>query len=193
MTLSNNYIKYWIILVSMMILTSCYSDYYVLNQRSTEPVSGIKMSEYGSFEQTAMNAFILKENSATGFGREYLTNYHADMTLNMIKGDSIVIALRTISENYPEDSGIRIGLSTSEILISERGRRIYHSKDITLAEEGHTRLQFIHDGNNVKIKADCDEIEFRTALPATEYVIVQTPPGTEAQFYGIQIAEVLSE
>ena len=180
------------VLLAIIIQPGCTPDLFWLNRQQPNQVPGLIMSGLESVEKTADNALVLHDSSRAALALPMITQLEGDFTVELKKGDGVRFAIRSASANYEIHPAIKFDFTVNGCIIKENNELKGNADTVKAIYNEPSRIIIQNDGKIVRIKVDCDIVYYaKTELPATEYIIVETLPGSEAYLYGINFADVL--
>ncbi len=174
----------------IIIIASCHPDRFQLN--SSNPnlylISGLIIGELDSVELIADNAIKLYEGggadlSAYQFG---ITQLQTDITAEIIYGEELMLAFRTVSDKFETRRSIKFYFSKNGCRLMQNDSLITAVDSIKALIGEPSRIKLENYGDLINVTVDCDTVFYgRTNLPATEYVIARCPRGSRAKLSGI--------
>ena len=185
----------YLLIISLLFLSSCYTEYFKINNGDNELnfISGYNMSGYKEVELIVDNgkdALLLKNNSTVSLKNKDQTQFTFQSYFKLVDGNNFTINLRSTRDKFHNDSGITIKISENEVLSFENGQIIQDYSNLKLNQNQYYKLRVLSDGKRVKVFIDCDEIlDYRTILPATEYVIISSED-TKLIFNSLQFIDI---
>lgn len=149
--------------------------------------NGHIMTDYHTVEVTR-NSIVLKPGSRLSVKTPLTTQFICQFEAAIISGEGMNVYLRTVEHAFDTSNGIRFHYSTSGTsLRMEDGREIPLHYN---AELDPQTLRFTHEAALLEVKAGCNQIfEGETNLPATEYMIFETLPGSTVEIKTINYYE----
>ncbi len=146
------------------------------------------LSPLDSVSQTAENTLFLNSGSTVTISLEKITDFVSDFSVTLPRGGGIRLATRTVKRFYETEKGIAFVFTTNGSYIEENGREIARIDTIRAVPGLQTRLLIINEGKKYRVQVGCNVI-FRgeTDLPATEYIIAQPLPNSDAEIAGIDM------
>lgn len=178
-----------IIIYSVLILSvlySCASDIYYLNKETVNEIEGLKMSSLGSYQIKEDNSILLFNEGITALRQVSLTQFKSQFRVIIRKGLGLKFSIRTLPDKFPNHPNLTLEYKLNGCTVYESGKLITQVDSIKTSEGSQSLLQIINDGNLVTMTVNCDTVFFgRTKLKATEYVIIEALPKTEALISGI--------
>ena len=179
-----------LVLAVGFIIQGCHPDRFVLNSQHPYRLFGKIMGDLDSFEQINENTFKLK--SGTVAIRHFmLTQGEIHFNYKIIKGDEIKFTLRAVSHLYEPDDGIAIQLSPTGTIVNENGKTKNQFDEMKLSSSNEKYVKFRNVGNLIRFRHDCDEEVIESEIPATEFIFITVPKGTEVQIRGIEFDKII--
>jgi hypothetical protein len=174
----------------MFIMQGCHPDRFVLNSQHHYRLLGYILGDLDSFEQINENTFKLK-NGTVAIRNYMLTQGEIHFNYKMIKGDEIKFNLRAVSHQFKPDDGITIQLSPSGTIVNEKGLTKNRFDEMKLSSENEKYVKFRNVGNLIRFRHDCDEEVIETEIPATEFIFITVPEGTEVLIRGVEFDKII--
>lgn len=182
------------IILVIILLASCTPDTFMLNQKETNRIYGLKMCPLDSAKKLKDNALMLYDGGRIALKSIQETQLIRDFTLETSSGSGVRFAFRTARNNYDEHPAVVFDFTTNGSKIYENNELVLSVDTVSLSHNEPRRITIKNDGEIYEIVVDCDTVAVAASkLPATEYIIVGTLPGTEALLSGINFAEILEE
>lgn len=179
-----------LVLAVGFIIQGCHPDRFVLNSQHPYRLFGKIMGDLDSFEQINENTFKLK--SGTVAIRHFmLTQGEIHFNYKIIKGDEIKFTLRAVSHQFKHDDGLSIELSPSGTIVNEKGLTKNRFDEMKLSSSNEKYVKFRNVGNLIRFRHDCDEEVIESDIPATEFLFITVPQGTEVQIRGIEFDKII--
>ena len=174
----------------LFLITACSPDTFLLNKNSSfadsRVIFGFKMNELDSVEVTGENSLALHKGAIVGLALDNITQLHCDITCELTQGTFIRFATRTIGAEYEKQKGITFDYSTANSVISYNGEVIRTVDSIKAELNKPSRIHILNDGNLLNVIVNCDTVFYgKVFIPATEYLIVETPNNSTAKLSGI--------
>jgi hypothetical protein len=182
------------ITVAALMLASCSPDLFTLNKRNNQYIGGLIMSDLDDVDIINDNSLMLYDGGAVAMGRSELTNLTADFTVDVMKGEGLRFAIRSVSDHFDKQPAIYFDYSTEGSSVIEKGKEKILLHNIKAKINQPTRIIFKNDCSYYSIIVDCDTVYTgRTWLPNTEYVIIKTLPKSDVLLSGISITHTIVE
>jgi len=182
----------------IIIIASCHPDQFRLNPSNPDLnlISGLIIGKLDSVELIADNAIKLYEGGGVDL-RAYqsgTTQLQADITAEILYGEEIMLAFRTVSDKFETRRAIKFYFSKDGCKLKQNDSLIT-SVDSIKAQIGEpSRIKLENYGDLINVTVDCDTLFYgRTNLPATEYVIARCPRGSRAKLSGIIFNDMMEE
>lgn len=173
-------------------MVSCAPDRFTLNKRIGANLIGCKiLSDIDNVKKTGDNSVLILPNGILAMKVLGMTQHESDFTVNLLKGNGIKFAYRTVEHNRDIHSSLIIHLTNDKIAITDQsGSLIAENNNYGLSVNTKYRFRVVNKGKNLKIYLDCDEVlNVSTKIPATEYILIETINDTKAELSGIDIQE----
>ena len=179
-------------IMAIIILSSCSPDKFILNQNERYPISGLIMSGLDRVDVIGENVLILNEEGRTALRSVGLTQFRADFTVELLKGDGIRLSIRSASHHYRYHPSLALDYTSNGCSITENGRLVKKIDSIRAIYRTPTRIIMENDGKYCQISVDCNIIyKGPTPLLATEYIILESINDTKARITGISFNDIL--
>lgn len=176
------------------ILTSCASDYYTLNKFRNAAFStlvGYRAENPMSVRLIADDAVLIEENSSTAIRQYSLTQYDKSFILKKTKGDYIKLTERTSPLEKDTSIGLKFIFTGIGASIYENNKLIGSNTKTILRDNEKHIFKITQDGDYTTFVVDCDTLaHHKTAIPASEYTLFQTGPGTEVEIYSFEVVDL---
>lgn len=181
---------YAILLPVAFLLNACVSEYFTLNEGLGNTLYGEILSKIDSVD-IVRNRVLVVHSGGKAAVRDYeITQCRWSMQSTLKHGEETIYRLRTVPiESYLTPS-VDIFFSTQGCRIEDQGR-IVAVNDTVRAVPGVTeKIEFINDGNLLTVTVGCTRVfQGAVSLPATEWLVVESPPGSEVECAQIQTEE----
>ncbi len=163
-------------LAATTMLFGCSYERIDLRPSNGDQYDGTVLSHYDDVE-VVDGGVRLKPGARFAIRTERETQTIAQLEVEVVDGDGMVAYLRTVPHDFDTTHGIAFRYATSGCSI-----RLDDSTLIPLGyraeRESHT-LQLYNEASLTAISVGCDDVfEANVDLPNTEYVILQTLPGS---------------
>lgn len=187
------------VLLSVILFNGCMvisdvfvPDIYALNKESTNPLIGVIIGDLDGAEPASGNAVIIYEDGKTSLRTPGLTQFVADFTVTLHRGEGLRFGFRTNAKDYGKHPAILFDYTINGCRVYENGKLLVDNKSVKSGIKYPARIQLTNDGKYIKISVDCEEIyNSTTSLEATEYVIIESINKSAGVVSGIEFAKVL--
>ena len=177
-----------------IIITSCATEYFLLDEQMPERVVGYKMTSLDSVEKMRTNQFKIYDGGMCSLRKMEVTQLLADFTVEVDGGEGIRFAFRTVRNKYEQQPKIAFDYTPNGTVLKENDEVIADVDSIKLEYNEPKRVVIKNDGRYYYVTVDCDTVHTGyTRMPATEFVIIETLPGSNAVLSGIDFAEILDK
>lgn len=178
----------------IILLNSCHPDFFRMNKTDQYPLFAFKMNSIDSVEKIAENSIRIYDGGRAAIGSNALTQLQSDMTVKVEKGSGLRIVIRSAVNNFENHQYLAFDFSDKGSVISENGKVLVSTDSINATPQENYRVVIENDGAFVSIRVDCDEVfHGKTKIPASEYIILETLPGSQVRVSGINFANVLED
>ena len=176
------------------LLTSCASDYFVLNKFRNVAFStlvGYRGDNPLTVSLIADDALLIEENSSTAIRQYDITQYDKSFILKKIKGDYLKLTERTSPLEKDTSAGLKFIFTDNGANIYENNRLISSNSNIILRNNEKHIFRITQDGDYTTLVVDCDTLtHHKSAIPASEYTMFQTGAGTEVEIYSFEVEDL---
>ena len=178
------------ILLFLFILLGCSPDQFYLNDRAndSEEISGLKIGSLDSVEVYAKNALKIYDGGMVDLICSYggITQMKADITTNIMNGNGVRFAFRTIMDTYDTHPSITFDFTTDGCFVNENNISLTKVDSIKAKLGEKSRILIENYGKLVNIVVDCDTVYFGpTKLHATEHIIISPLKSSNVDLSGI--------
>ncbi len=144
-----------------------------------ETYSGTILSHYKDVEKTP-SGILLKPGARFAVKAVGMTQFLSQFNVAILGGEGMNVYLRTVSHDFDTARGIAFRYAVDGCSVREQGGE---TMDLPYnAETDPETLSFYNEANLLSISAGCKRLyEEQTPLPATEYVIFETLPGSTVE------------
>ena len=142
------------------------------------------MSHYSDVEASDRR-ILLKPGARLAIKTRRLTQSVAQLDVDILSGDGLVAYIRTVPHGFDTTQGIALRYSTSGCWVRNEQMELVPIE--YNADAGPQTLKIISDGDLVRFDAGCRLLhEQTTPLPATEYLILETLPGSSVEIRSVK-------
>ena len=185
-----------IILISVLLsfsLISCHPELFELNTQvpGEYVISGYNMSaDFEDIEFYADNAMRMYPGSKACMMLNGITDFAADMTVQLLEGQGLKFFIRSNCNYYPDHPAITFEYRIDGYIIKEDDRIVVESTRPVARYGERVRIVIHNYAKNIMITADCDTLcRFDTYIPNTEYIIAEALPGSSVDVSGISFTD----
>lgn len=123
---------------------------------------------------------LLKPGARVAIRTRLLTQSVGQLDVNILSGDGLVAYVRTVPHGFDTTQGIAFRYSTSGCWVRNEQMEIIPVE--YNADLGGQTVKLYSDGDLIRFDVGCRVLhEQTTALPGTEYVILETLPGSTVE------------
>jgi hypothetical protein len=145
---------------------------------------GTIMSHYSDIE-VGNKRILLKPGARVAIKTRLLTQSVAQFDLNILAGDGLVAFVRTVPFGFDTTQGIALRYSTSGCWVRNEQMEIVPIE--YNADAGPQTVKLYSDGELIRFDVGCRTLhEQTTALPGTEYVILEALPGSTVEILSMK-------
>lgn len=176
-----------------LFIAACHPYEYMLNKTDEfYRLDGYILSDLGSVEVESENSIKLHDPAVTCIRNAGLTQYQADFTMRIRRGDGVKFSMRSVEHFYPDHPAVSFYLTENGYYVEENGVRVFENPQFQLQYNFDYKVKFRNQGDIVKFELDCDTLYYEpTKLVATEYLCFETLKDTEAKIFGISFIETI--
>ncbi len=167
-------------------------DYFLLNDQGKHPLNVQIIGKLNAVDPAAGNAFIIYEKGAAALRSPGLTQFVADFTVSLHRGEGFRFIFRTNVKDLGQHPAIVFDYTSEGSFVRENRVPVAADENIKAGIRKPVRIQLTNDGKEVKISVDCQTIYYsHTQLKATEYVVIESLNESAGVISGIEFAEIL--
>jgi len=179
-----------ILILLFTLIIACSPDQFYLNPRAvdSEEISGLIIGNLDNVDVYAKNALKINDSGMVDLICSYggITQFKADMTTNLLDGNGVRFAFRTIMDTYDTHPSITFDFTTEGCYVNENNISLTKVDSIKAKLGGKSRILIENYGKLVNIVVDCDTVYFGpTKLHATEHIIVSPLKSSNVDLSGI--------
>lgn len=185
-----------LILISLCINACHYPihELFYLNRGipETNTIVGYKIKNIDSIEKVSKyeNVLLLKPGAFASLKSPNMTEFTADFTVKLIKGDGMNFYFRTNKDSFDKSKCMRLEVNKDGCRLFENNSQIGYYNSTKLLENEKFRIKIINNGKLANVFFDCVELcKYKTNLPLTEYMLVESLNSSTLELSGIDFAE----
>jgi hypothetical protein len=169
--------------IAMLALGGCdYERFNVIVGRDF--YVGQIMTHYTDIE-VGDKRILLKPGARVAIRTARLTQSVAQLDVNVLSGDGFVAYVRTVPHDFDTTRGIALRYSASGSWVRNEQMEIVPLEHN--ADAGVQTLKIYSDGDLIRFDVGCRVLhEQTTALPGTEYLILETMPGSSVEIRAVK-------
>lgn len=179
---------------SLVTITGCSPDTFLLNINSDKILFGKILSAYGTVDVPSGNSVLLRTGGVAAIRRYTLTQHEAQFSVNLKQGSGIRFSFRTSEHNRENHDAIIFDYTENGCEIYENGRNLLKIDTISAKHNVPALIKIKNDGKYVKVSVDCADIYFSaTNITSTEWIILEALEKSEILVYGIEYSELAED
>ncbi|MCX6148414.1 MAG: hypothetical protein NTW25_14370 [Candidatus Kapabacteria bacterium] len=189
--------KIILIILILNCLSACHFPIYetfYLNRGIPDAItiSGNRLKNIDSIIKPSKyeNVLILKPGALVSLKTSKLTQFTADFTIKLLKGDGLNFYFRTTDKDFDKNKCLRFEVTKIGCKLFDNNNQIGYYASSKIEENEKFRIKIINNGKLANVFFDCAELlKHKTNLSLTEYVIIESINSTTVELSGIDFAQ----
>lgn len=176
-----------LLLCACVLQTGCQYERIEIRAGRSDLYEAIVLSHYKDVE-VVDGGLRLKPGARLAIRTELFTQTLAQLEVAIVEGSGMVAYTRTVADSFDPASGVAIAYSTAACTV--------RLPDGTTLDLGHRAdneqeyIQIYNEADLLAIDIGCSRLyEGHVELPATEYLIVETLPGSTVELRSVMFFE----
>lgn len=188
---------YIYILIILFALSSCASDYYVLNKYRNVKLPALEGNRANNALKVSLiadDAVLIEENSNTSLRKVGVTQYEKKFILKRISGNSFSIIERSSPNINKPNDGLMMEFGDIGFSLYEKGKLIKRNSNFELKNNYDYLFNIRQDGDYTTLVVDCDTLmKYKSTLPSSEFTIFNTTETTALEIYSFDVQEMYED
>lgn len=174
----------------LLVLTSCVSEVFVLHEGTPDALYGKILTKIDSVEVTPTQGVVVHSGGVAALRTYAETQSEWRFLSTLHKGEETVFRVRTVPIEFELTPSVDIYFSTRGCRIEEEGR-ILATNDTARAQVGVAeKIEIRHEGPLLTVTVGCTRVyQGMVQRPGTEWLVVESPSGSEVEVSRIQTQE----
>lgn len=171
-----------ILLPVAFLLSACVSEYFTLNEGMGNTLYGEILSKIDSVDIVRGRTIVVHSGGKAAVRDYEVTQCRWLMQSTLKRGEETIYRLRTVPIELTLTPSIDIFFSTRGCRVEDRGRVLAVNDTVRATPGVAEKIEFINDGNLLTVTVGCTRIfQGPVSLPATEWLVVESPSGSEVE------------
>ncbi len=163
-----------------LLFTSCVSEYFTVNEGTSAVLYGKIMSELDSVEVVRQTTLRVYSGGVAALRNYNTTQCRWELLAKLTKGTETVYRVRTLPIERALIPSIDIVYSTSGCRVEEEGRVLVSNDTVRAVPGVEEKIQVTNDGDFLTVVIGCTRVFHQpVAKPSTEWLVVESPSGSE--------------
>lgn len=163
-----------------LLASSCVSEFFTLNEGTSQVVYGRIMSHLDSVETVGRAALKVHSGGVAAIRNYDITQCRWDLSATLTKGTETIYRVRTLPIEKELIPSIDIIYSTSGCRVEEEGRLLANHDSVQAVRGVESKIQVTNDGDYLTVVIGCTRVFHRAVeKPSTEWLVVESPTGSE--------------
>ena len=163
-----------------LLLASCVSEYFTVNDNTSMVLYGKVMSEIDSVEVVRQTALRVYSGGVAALRNYDVTQCRWELLAKLTQGTATIYRVRTLPIERRLLPSIDIIYSTTGCRVEEEGRLLASNDTVRAVPGVEEKIQVINDGDFLTVIIGCTRVFHEpVARPSTEWIVVESPSGSE--------------
>lgn len=173
-----------------LVLTSCVSEIFVLNEGTEDAVYGKILTQIDSVETTRTQSLLVHSGGIAAL-RDYEETQSQWLFLSTLQqGNETVFRVRAVPIEFELTPSVDIHFSTSGCRIEEEGRLLVANDTVRARLGVAEKIEIRHEGPLLTVTVGCTRVyQGPVQRPGTEWLVVESPSGSAVEISRIHIEE----
>ena len=173
-----------------LLLTSCVSEYFTVNEGTPGVLYGKIMSNIDSVEVVRQTTLKVYSGGVAALRNYDVTQCRWELHSTLTKGTQTIYRVRTLPIEKRLIPSIDIIYSTSGCRVEEEGRLLVSNDTVRAVPGVAEKIQVTNDGDYLTVMIGCTRV-YREPVkrPSTEWLVVESPSGSEVVVTNISTEE----
>lgn len=179
-----------ILLPVAVLLSACVSEQFTLNEGTDHLLFGEILSKIDSVDIVRNRTLVVHSGGATAVRNYEVTQCRWLLHSTLKQGDETIYRLRTVPIEFQLTPSVDVVFSTRGCRVQEGGRILAVTDTVRATPGVREKLEFINDGSLLTVTVGCTRVyQGPVGLPSTEWLVVESPSGSEVECTQIQVEE----